>query len=63
MEYVSIDGIRKRIPDHNKYPSRYNSLSETQKQFYEEWMEIKEELDAKLPNACTFQRIVLKLEN
>lgn len=61
MEYVSIDGIRKRIPDHNKYPSRYNSLSETQKQFYEEWMEIKEELDAKLPNACTFLENSIKI--
>ena len=41
------------IPSPYKYPSKYNSLSEIQKEFYNKWMSIKEELDSYLPNDVT----------
>lgn len=52
-EIVEYQGKKVRIPIHTKYPSRYNSLSEAQKEFYNEWMSIKQELDALLPKNKT----------
>lgn len=38
-------GKRTRVPDKELYPSKYESLSEAEKDFYDEWMDIKAELD------------------
>lgn len=40
-----IDGRLQNIPDPNQYPSKYESLSDAQKDLYDEWMELKEEID------------------
>lgn len=50
---INYNGKQKRIPSPSKYPSKYNSLSEAQKQFYDEWMSIKQELDSLLPENKT----------
>lgn len=42
---VELDGGKKIIPLHSKYPSKYANLTQAQKDFYDEWMEMKEELD------------------
>ena len=59
---IQYNGQSKRIPLHSKYPSKYNSLSQAQKDFYNEWMSIKEELDTLLPNGKTtlFNTIKIK---
>jgi hypothetical protein len=40
-------------PNPEKYPSEYANWSQTQKDFYDEWMAIKEELDNMLPPGST----------
>lgn len=52
-EAVVIDGVRTTIPNHKKYPSKYSSLSQAKKGFYDKWMSLKNELDAMLPNGAT----------
>lgn len=52
-ETVVIDGVRTTIPKHTKYPSKYSRLSSSKKEFYDKWMELKNELDAMLPNGAT----------
>lgn len=42
---VYENGKRTRVPDKELYPSKYESLSEAQKEFYDEWIDIKAELD------------------
>ena len=42
------DGNYRNIPLHTKYPSKYNSLNSTQKEFYDRWMQLKAELDVLL---------------
>ena len=49
------------IPSPSLYPSRYNSLSETQKDFYNKWMEIKSELDALIPASATHLTNTIKI--
>jgi hypothetical protein len=41
----TINGKKGRFPDRSIYPSKFNSLSQTQKDFYDEWMDMKAELD------------------
>jgi hypothetical protein len=48
-------------PDPEKYPSEYNSWSQAQKDFYDEWMAIKEDLDSRLPNGATFLHNTIKI--
>ena len=50
---IDYNGKQKRIPLHAKYPSRYNNLSSIQKEFYDQWLSIKQELDALLPENKT----------
>lgn len=51
---VEENGFKHYVPSYEKYPSKYNSFSDTQKEFYDRWMELKEELDANLgPKATT----------
>lgn len=46
--------VYENIPNPRKYPSRYDRLSDTQKNFLSEWFEIKASLDAILgPNNTT----------
>lgn len=47
------NGYKHYVPSYKKYPSKYNSFTATQKEFYNRWMEIKEELDSKLSNKTT----------
>lgn len=44
VKKTRIGGIT-YIPLISKYPSKYNSLNETQKEFYDKWMSLKSELD------------------
>lgn len=60
-ETVTIDGIRTTIPNHQKYPSKYNSLSQAKKDFYDKWMLLKNELDALLPNGTTTLTNTIKI--
>lgn len=53
--------ITKTIPSPTKYPSKYNSLSQVQKDFYDEWMAIKEELDDCLPKGTTTTTNTIKI--
>lgn len=45
---MEIDGEEQLVPDPAKYPSNYDKLDTTAKQFYEEWINIKASLDALL---------------
>ena len=48
------NGFKHFVPSYRKFPSKYESFSETQKEFYDKWMELKEELDNNLdPKATT----------
>lgn len=47
------NGYKHYIPSYKKYPSKYESFTPVQKEFYDRWLEIKEELDSKLPNKVT----------
>ena len=48
------NGFKHYVPSYKKFPSKYESFSETQKEFYDKWMELKEELDNNLdPKATT----------
>lgn len=58
---IEIDGQMKSIPMPSKYPSRYNSLTQTQKDFYNEWMAIKEELDSYIPKTATHTTNTIKI--
>jgi hypothetical protein len=49
------------IPSPSKFPSRYRSLTNTQKEFYEKWMAIKEELDSCLPKDATTTLNTIKI--
>lgn len=60
-EQVIINGKETAIPNHEKYPSSYNNLSETEKEFYDKWMAIKEELDALLSPDSTFLTNTIKI--
>ena len=50
---MTVNGSRTTIPKHSIYPSKYSSLSDDKKSFYDEWMNLKNELDALLPNGAT----------
>lgn len=60
-EWVTYEGHRIAIPSHTKYPSRYSSLTQTQKEFFDEWMELKDELDKKLPYNATTLNTTIKI--
>lgn len=47
------DGSKHYIIDYNKFPSKYSTFTSTQKEFYNRWLELKEELDSKLPSKTT----------
>lgn len=48
------NGFKHYVPSYKKFPSKYESFNETQKEFYDKWMELKEELDNNLdPKATT----------
>lgn len=49
------------IPSPTIYPSRYKDLTDTQKAFYDEWIEIKQELDGLLPSDATFTTNTIKI--
>jgi len=49
-----VEGIDKAVPDPEKYPSKYDTWTSTQQEFYDEWMEIKEELDNILGSNKTY---------
>lgn len=42
---VTINGVQKSIPLMSRYPSRYSDLTTTQRDFYNQFMQIKTELD------------------
>lgn len=47
------------IPNNEIYPSKYNSLTQTQKEFFDKWMGIKAELDMLLgPNKTTLTNTI-----
>ena len=58
---IDIDGVEKIIPISSKYPSKYNSLNSTQKEFYDEWMDLKARLDALLPVNATHLTNTIKI--
>lgn len=58
---VKINGKDTIIPLPSKYPSKYHKLSSTQKQFYDEWMEIKTELDTFIPSNATHTTNTIKI--
>ena len=60
-EVVVIDGVKTTIPNHKKYPSKYSSLNNTKKEFYDKWMLLKNELDALLPNGATTLTNTIKI--
>lgn len=47
------NGFKHYVPSYKLYPSKYDSFTATQKEFYNRWLEIKEELDSKLPGKTT----------
>lgn len=50
-EFIYLDGKGLNVPRKDLYPSKFDSLSEAQKDFYQEWMEIKRNIDMLLgPN-------------
>lgn len=49
------------IPSPILYPSRYNSLTSSQKEFYDRWIGIKEELDSYLPKDATSTTNTIKI--
>lgn len=58
-EEIFIQGIRTVIPNHKLYPSKWSSLTTTQKEFYDKWMALKYELDRLLPpNATTLTNTI-----
>ena len=58
---IEYNGRTMNIPSPIKYPSKYSSLTSTQKEFYDKWMELKSELDALLPNNKTFLTNTIKI--
>lgn len=58
---IKIDGEEKVIPIPSKYPSKYNSLTDTQKEFYDEWMNLKHQLDLLLPVNATHTTNTIKI--
>ena len=58
---IKIDGVEKIIPLPSKYPSKYNSLTATQKDFYDEWMSLKAQLDLLLPVNATHLTNTIKI--
>ena len=49
------------IPSPTLYPSRYNSLTTAQKEFYDKWIAIKEDLDSYLPKDATTTTNTIKI--
>lgn len=49
------------IPSPSKYPSRYNSFTDVQKEFYDKWMRIKGELDALIGGNKTYLTNTIKI--
>lgn len=49
------------IPKHTIYPSKYNTFSDIEKRFYDEWMAIKEELDDLLGPGKTYTTNTIKI--
>ena len=60
-ETVVVDGAKTSIPNHKKYPSKYSSLPSAKKEFYDKWMNLKNELDALLPNKATTLTNTIKI--
>ncbi len=60
-EKVMIDGNSTTIPNHKLYPSKWSNLPATKKEFYDKWMELKNELDALLPNGATTLTNTIKI--
>ena len=48
---VELNGKKQSIPLHDLFPSRYETLTDAQKDFYDEWMDLKEELDSYIGNS------------
>lgn len=44
-EKITIDGRNTRIPKNSYFPSRYNSLSNSQREFYDRWINLKIKYD------------------
>lgn len=53
--------IKKRIPNPELYPSKYSSLSSLQKQFLDEFLALKNELDQLLPPGTTTVTNTIKI--
>lgn len=49
------------IPSPTKYPSKYKQFTDTEKEFYEEWMAKKAELDALIPKDATTLNNTIKI--
>ena len=55
------DGRIMPIPNPEYYPSKYNSLTETEKEFFEKWLAIKAELDELIGPGHTFLTNSIKI--
>ena len=58
---INVEGTYDSYPNPERYPSKWDSLSETQKQFYNEWMAIKSDLDSLLGPEATTQCNTIKI--
>lgn len=47
------NGFKHFVPSYKKFPSKYESFTEAQKEFYNKWLELKEELDNNLDSKAT----------
>lgn len=47
-EKITIDGRNTRIPKNSYFPSKYNSLSTAQREFYDRWINLKIKSDNKV---------------
>ena len=55
------DGRETDIPNPAYYPSKYNSLTDTEKEFFEKWLAIKAELDELIGPGHTFLTNSIKI--
>ena len=55
------NGYKHLIPSYKKYPSKYDSFTPAQKEFYDRWIELKEELDANLGPKTTTLYSTIKI--
>jgi hypothetical protein len=60
-ENTEVNAEGKTVPKKELYPAQYDSLTDTQKAFYDEWMAIKQEMDDLLPKNATRLRNTIKV--